>query len=462
MRELLLLLLFVVSGCLALPEHVAAEQWYDDEWYDDEWYDTDDDFYDDTDDDIYENTYDEQQESLTVYYGDKGTLQTPASWTDSTGVNVPVTRVEFTLTNSWDNVLSLDAQGNYEVTGVGTTEAEGRFYDASDRLLLIKTYYISAELDMSKVTLNKTSAKNYVQQGYYYVSSQFEFQLKYAGKSFPANACNYNVSCSSSNTDMYVDAYLSDNGTVTVYTMGSGTTKVTLVINGKTFKVSLRVIEVGLNKNSMLLATNQTGQLKVTGLKANVKWTSSKPGVVKVTSDGKVKALKNGNAVIKAKVGDFTLGCAVSVVSANRYKTIRQAERIGKTCTYSQPKRMQTGYYDCSSLTWRAYKLSGITFGNSYYAPVAASQAQWCVQKKKNIKGGLSMSNVKNMKLNAGDLMFEEGSDNGRYRNIYHVEMISGYVCYGFDEKGKPILGLTWANRPNDYYGYGGQLVCRP
>ena len=123
---------------------------------------------------------------------------------------------------------------------------------------------------------------------------------------------------------------------------------------------------------------------------------------------------------------------------------------------------MQKGYYDCSSLTWTAYKQAGISFGNSYYAPVAADQAKWCVQKKQNIKGGLSTSNIRNMRLNAGDLMFEEGENNGRYRNIYHVEMIRGYVCYGFDEKEKPILGIAWANRPDDYYGPGGQLVCRP
>ena len=64
----------------------------------------------------------------------------------------------------------------------------------------------------------------------------------------------------------------------------------------------------------------------------------------------------------------------------------------------------------------------------------------------------LSPSNIQNMKLNAGDLMFEEGNNNGRYRNIYHVEMIKGYTCYGFDANGQPLLGIAWANRPDDYY----------
>ena len=84
------------------------------------------------------------------------------------------------------------------------------------------------------------------------------------------------------------------------------------------------------------------------------------------------------------------------------------------------------------------------------------------MQRKKYIQGGLSASNIQNMKLNAGDLMFEEGNNNGRYRNIYHVEMIKGYTCYGFDANGQPLLGISWANRPDDYYWPCGQLVCRP
>lgn len=450
--KMFLALVLTVSCCFAAPESAAAA-WPYDGWYDD--------IYDDYgQDDTY--TGDEQEESLTLYYGDKGTFAAPVSWRDDTGTDVPVVSAEFALTDAWDGVLSMDGQGNYEVIGVGTTEVEGRFYDALGRLLLTKTYYVSAKVDMSGVTLNKTSAKSYVQQGDYYTSSQFEFHLKSTGKPLPADAYDYEIGCSSSNPAIYADAYMSDSGTVIVYTIGTGTTTVTLVINEKEFQVKLRVIEVGINKNSLLLTAKQTSQLKVTGLKTGVKWSSSKPSVVKVTSGGKVTALKNGNAVIKAKVGDFTVGCAVSVVSVNRYKTVKQAIKIAKTCSYSQPKRMQKGYYDCSSLTWYAYKLSGINFGNQYYAPVAASQAQWCVQRKKNVKGGLSAANVKNMKLNAGDLMFEEGSNNGRYRGIYHVEMITGYVCYGFDESGKPVLGLTWASRPDNYYWYDGQLVCRP
>lgn len=466
LRGLFLALCVIVPGCFVQPKNVSASDWYDDGWYDDGWYD--DEWYatdeENSDDSSWEDFYegDTQAQSLILYYGQKGVLESPASWTDAAGVDVPVASKYFSLEDLWDTVLTLDEQGGYEVTGVGTAAVEGRFYDASGRLLLTRTYDITAKIDMQEVTLNKTSANSYLQKNSYYSSAQFEFRLKDPKKHLPSNVYDNELSCSSSNSDMYVDAYMSDGNTIIITAQGTGKTTVTLVLNEKKFKVKLRVIAVGINKNSLLLPAGQTSQLKLSGLKEGIKWSSSNPAVVKVSKDGTVKALRNGNAVIKAKAGDLSLGCAVSVVSQNRYKAICKAVSIAKTSSYSQPKRMQKGYYDCSSLTWTAYKQAGISFGNSYYAPVAADQAKWCVQKKQNVKGGLSDSNIRNMKLNAGDLMFEEGQSNGRYRNIYHVEMIRGYVCYRFDEKEKPILGIAWANRPDDYYLPCGQLVCRP
>jgi hypothetical protein len=93
---------------------------------------------------------------------------------------------------------------------------------------------------------------------------------------------------------------------------------------------------------------------------------------------------------------------------------------------------------------------------------VAADQGKWCAKNKKLVKGGLSAKNVQNMKVNAGDLMFETGENNGRYRGIYHVEMVTGYVCYGFYSNGKPILAIAWASREPGTYGCMGQMLGRP
>ena len=59
------------------------------------------------------------------------------------------------------------------------------------------------------------------------------------------------------------------------------------------------------------------------------------------------------------------------------------------------------------------------------------------------------------------DVMFETGQKNGRYKGIYHVEMITGYIFYGFDGNGKAELGIQWATGDEKYYPMG-QMVGRP
>ena len=127
----------------------------------------------------------------------------------------------------------------------------------------------------------------------------------------------------------------------------------------------------------------------------------------------------------------------------------------------SQPKRMQEKFYDCSSLVWKSYHKNGVNFGMANYAPVAADMGKWCAQHKKLVSGGLSQANIQNMKLNPGDVMFETGQKNGRYKGIYHVEMITGYLFYGYDGNGKAELGIQWAAGDEKYYPMG-QMVGRP
>ena len=58
-----------------------------------------------------------------------------------------------------------------------------------------------------------------------------------------------------------------------------------------------------INKKKATLKVGQTLQLKVTGTKGKVKWTSSKKSVATVSSKGRVKAKKKGSATITAKIG---------------------------------------------------------------------------------------------------------------------------------------------------------------
>jgi cell wall-associated NlpC family hydrolase len=81
-------------------------------------------------------------------------------------------------------------------------------------------------------------------------------------------------------------------------------------------------------------------------------------------------------------------------------------------CRYDQGRRMQEGYYDCSSLVYRLYKEVGIVLPDT-----AAEQGQYCYTHGMII-------NKKDLK--PGDLIFYSYEENGRFRNISHVAIYVG------------------------------------
>lgn len=335
------------------------------------------------------------------------------------------------------------------------------FYDTeeSSNYLIFRTYYyFTVKPDLSQVTLKNTSQTIYLTNDWY--EPKFTFELT-SDIELNDDSSGITFSYEASNPDISIYGSLEHN-IITLIMDKIGSTNVTITINERQFQVHIKAVLVSITRNSLLMHEKETKQLKVKGTKEKIHWSSSKPNIVSVSSSGKIKSKKKGNAVIKASIGDISVGCAVSVVSKNREKAIKTGIRIGKNNTYSQAHRMEKNYYDCSSLVWRAYSKNGNNFGNKGYAPVAADQGKWCARHKRLVKGGFSDKNIRKMKIHAGDLLFETGGNNKRYRGIYHVEMISGYICYGFTEKGKPILGITWVNRPIDYYPHMGQMVGRP
>ena len=351
----------------------------------------------------------------------------------------------------WDYDPDDDSGYNYGYNNAYTTSEE----------LLFRAYYdVSVSPDLSGVKIDRTSQTGYTADEWDVPS--YTFRL-ISDEPLSEEWGTLSLSLSSSNPDISVYGSL-ENNVLTIEPYGVGRTTVTVNLNDqKYFKIKINTILLKMTADSALMTPGQTRQLHVTGGKnAKITWTSSNASVASVSSDGMIRARKSGNALIKAKIGDCMFGCAVSVVSPGRKQAINQAIHIAQTCTYSQPYRMQSKYYDCSSLVWKSYSKNGANFGNAYYAPVAADIGKWCADRKKLVKGGLSRKNVDHMKLNAGDLMFETGENNGRYRGIYHVEMITGYTCTGFDSNGKPYLAVKWASKSDGYYYPEGQMVGRP
>lgn len=360
--------------------------------------------------------------------------------------------VQIYTTQDWYDYDDNDDYNNYD--------DDYRYEPSGEYQLFQAEYEVRVCPDLSGITVDKTSQTGYTADSWNCPTYTFHLKSK---EVLTEDWDTVVLSCSSSNSRVGVDADLDKNVlTITPYSVGK--TTVTVSINDQQIcKLTINTILVQMSTNSALLAIKETKQLRVKGAPAAaIKWSSTNPKVVTVSSKGLVRAKSSGNAVIKAKIGDNMFGCAVSVVTQSRKKAINTAIHIVRTSTYSQPNRMQNKYYDCSSLVWKAYHKNGVNFGNAYYAPVAADIGKWCAQKKRMVKGGLSVKNIDSMKINAGDIMFRTGDNNGRYKGIYHVEMIVGYTCYGFDSNGKPMLSLKYAARADGYADGCGEPVGRP
>lgn len=92
-------------------------------------------------------------------------------------------------------------------------------------------------------------------------------------------------------------------------------------------------------------------------------------------------------------------------------------DKVG--CEYNQHRRMNPGVYDCSSLVFRAYKDAGVLLpcDSPNWAPTAADLCYALENQGKSVSS-----------LLPGDLLFYGGSNNGRYRGIYHVSMYVGKI----------------------------------
>ena len=270
---------------------------------------------------------------------------------------------------------------------------------------------------------------------------------------------NANVSVVSSNANMKVAAYLEKNVlSIDVYNPGVST--LTVDINGKKFNLDVNIIDNEMSSTSIVLAEGGSHQLRIRGEgTGNTVWSSANPAIAEVDSSGRIIGKSKGNTLITAKVNGKTFGCVVSVTSELRKNVVEWARAYSLRSKYSQSRRMEEGYYDCSALAWRAYNKFGFNIMSTNYAPTAAAMGKYYDQNKKIVEGGLSDANIRNMMFEPGDLFFMEGFvNNGRYRNVYHVEIISGYTFNGFDKNGNPIIGIEFANRnQSDLRGFVGR-----
>jgi len=186
-----------------------------------------------------------------------------------------------------------------------------------------------------------------------------------------------------------------------------------------------------------------------------VVWASTNKKIAKVTQKGVVTAKAPGRCYIKATVGGSTAQMLVEVTSEKAYWAVQNAFVDKQTkITYSQTKRMQKQYRDCSSFVSRCYwdnKLGRRLFaiggseGKSWALP-AAAQAQWLDRKGKRVAWKACSIN----KLRPGDTLYFEtdyaGKDKTQWRYIDHAALYvgNGFVMDTGGSGGKGTIGFRW------------------
>ena len=141
------------------------------------------------------------------------------------------------------------------------------------------------------------------------------------------------------------------------------------------------------------------------------------------------------------------LKCIVSVCSKKAYKAVEKAKKFhsARNMSYSQGNRMGKRSADCSSFCGRCYLPQGITMGGSTsWCNTAAGMALWSTKKGKVVaNSGVSIGKKK---LLPGDLVFYKKGYNGRYKNIYHVEIFVGY-----EWRNNQLVGYTMSSITGNY-----------
>ncbi|MCR5545155.1 MAG: C40 family peptidase [Lachnospiraceae bacterium] len=372
---------------------------------------------------------------------------------------------------------------NETVTSEETTEAVETIASEQTEAVTLQNYVEDVEISSnSAVVYRVTGGKYYNEVGtgcavFTFTGSNYRLLDDYVAVAYPyGNTLGLNYYIADANHIVFTTNTYNQN-------VGSQVVAIRLVdVNGfyKDFSVSITAINLRQKTDDyVLLAKNKSEKLEleyqtvtnggwITVPSHMVQYASSDSAVAKVNAFGKVKAKsKAKTCYVTGTFATSTFYWAVNVTSKDKVKVIETAVDIYQTSKYSQPRRMQNGYYDCSSLVWRAYKTVGVRFGVSssyHYAPVAATEAKYLVSKGKQVKGGIKQNNTVKGKLVAGDLLFRGGHNNGRYRGVDHVEMFTGYSISYIKSNGTPVYANNWASKPEGYYGYGssGDFVCRP
>lgn len=129
----------------------------------------------------------------------------------------------------------------------------------------------------------------------------------------------------------------------------AGTSTIRVRTNGVSLASKIKVTEyLKINSKKLYVYKGKSYQLKVTGTKKTIKWTTSDKKVATVSKTGNVKAKKQGSATITATTGTKTVKCKVFV-----YKKTKEVQNRIKLKKYILKNGTETkdGYKMISGYT---------------------------------------------------------------------------------------------------------------
>ncbi len=255
--------------------------------------------------------------------------------------------------------------------------------------------------------------------------------------------------------DSFRYSSLAEKGKLTGESKGKET--ITVLIDGRVVEIIAVITNPAYKDYKFTMYKGLKKDFKLSGLDktySTATYSTSDKTVATITESGSVTAKKVGVTKLNVEVDGKKMTIWIEISTKKGYQAAKKGISISKTKThYSQAKRMQKGYYDCSSLISRIYRKYGVYFGSkSGWSPTAAAIGQWC----SNHDMVIAKSGISDTKLVPGDLIFYSFTKNGRYKNISHVEIYAG--------NGMDISASSSKNKVI-HYGYSQNnvvLVARP
>lgn len=209
--------------------------------------------------------------------------------------------------------------------------------------------------------------------------------------------------------------------------------KITLTVDGKVLTFKVVFSNPTLKQNVQVVKKGKTLTIPVKGLKSGstIQYQISDERIAYINAAGKVKGKKLGTTWLSMDVDGKTFDILIVVQKGKLYKVVKYAANQIGVAKYSQEKRMQKGYYDCSSLVWRSYKAAGVNIGNTTWALNSDGFANYYYKKGKHYIGKKLKTNKK---LKCGDIIIRGKYKKGKAQT-HHAELYigDGYVIEAGD-----------------------------